>query len=898
ESFPIESVILVIYQALFSGPSELKHRQSYGYLIVKFFLLEKGVIGFVFVKSNMSSKLEQPSNQTQTTAAVTSSLAIAGGSKISKFATKAGFVIPKNKLSGSLVPIFRGGKKGNGDAANEEKIKQVLRKTKWGPDLTQDTAVRNGRTLAYQTRVEQLTQQLRLRALEIEDNQGSSLASQTQDHKSLDHQLKIQELESLELERCEAIGEILKLNPSYKAPADYKPLLKEAKVPIPIKEYPAHGGVGLIFGPANDTQMRLEKETGAKVRVYGTKADTGEKVEVTTNDGNEMCGGYDELHVHVSADTYEKVDAAVALIELLVTPVSGNPASVSVTSIAISSDDENKIAPIPSIDLPSVGVNGIVESGPPLLQNHFQQYGWSWFPTVATQTPVFPSSGFAPPANHSASLISNSVQVSSSLLNPSAMPSIFGPRPVVTAGFSIVTQNPSLVHLGTQLPQVLQHPFMPQPPPLNHSGAPRNLFMPVSKPLSIQSIITLPQLSANQPTPSGAPQVVMPVLSSLPQSSFPTTFSDQPPTAAGWSKAPLSTPTSVGPGNMMLVAPSITGLHGHQSVVLQSAGAPVNHRNSVPFFNSSSNSQLGPSPSPLSAPAAAHPSHLPSSSIAPIQLGMPQLLMQNSSPNVLSGSTPLPPVTSTSTPLHPQAGIPGSGSGGAVSFNPVMTAPRPRPPNSNNFTFQPRQPQNPASEVAHRPNSRPILLHPNQPMRTPPGSQTPSIQPAMHNMKPPPNIQGFSRPNVSNQMMQPRAQKHVNFDNIPTAHPASVRHATFPSSTAVPPMQPRNFGLAPPFVNACGIPQARGAMQIQQNYPASAIRPQSFVTGNQQFNSNISFHPSTGQFSSSSGVHQVYDPFSPTSVALAHQSSSNIANMQKQESDPEYEDLMASVGVK
>ena len=46
------------------------------------------------------------------------------------------------------------------------------------------------------------------------------------------------------------------------------------------------------------------------------------QVEVTTPDGNETCGSYDELHVHVSADTYEKIDAAVALIELLVTPVS------------------------------------------------------------------------------------------------------------------------------------------------------------------------------------------------------------------------------------------------------------------------------------------------------------------------------------------------------------------------------------------------------------------------------------------------------------------------------------------------------------------------------------------------------------------------------------------------
>ena len=94
----------------------------------------------------MSTKLEQSSNYSQSTATSVP----ASGSKISKFATKSGFLIPKNKISGSLVPFIRGGKKGGGDAANGENNKEGQRKTKWGPDLTQDTAVRKGRALAYQ----------------------------------------------------------------------------------------------------------------------------------------------------------------------------------------------------------------------------------------------------------------------------------------------------------------------------------------------------------------------------------------------------------------------------------------------------------------------------------------------------------------------------------------------------------------------------------------------------------------------------------------------------------------------------------------------------------------------------------------------------------------------------
>lgn len=89
-------------------------------------------------------------NHAETTGTVTSSVTTPSGSKISKFTTKSGFLIPKNKLSGSLVPIIRGGKRGGGDAANEDNNKLGQRKTKWGPDLTQDTAVRKGKALAYQ----------------------------------------------------------------------------------------------------------------------------------------------------------------------------------------------------------------------------------------------------------------------------------------------------------------------------------------------------------------------------------------------------------------------------------------------------------------------------------------------------------------------------------------------------------------------------------------------------------------------------------------------------------------------------------------------------------------------------------------------------------------------------
>lgn len=80
-----------------------------------------------------------------------SSSASGSGQKVPRFSVKAGFVIPKNKLSGSLVPVLRGGKKLEASGAlDDESTKQAPRKTKWGLDLTQDAVVKRGRALAYQ----------------------------------------------------------------------------------------------------------------------------------------------------------------------------------------------------------------------------------------------------------------------------------------------------------------------------------------------------------------------------------------------------------------------------------------------------------------------------------------------------------------------------------------------------------------------------------------------------------------------------------------------------------------------------------------------------------------------------------------------------------------------------
>lgn len=94
--------------------------------------------------------------------------------------------------------------------------------------------------------------------------------------------------------------------------------------------------------------------------------------------------------------------------------------------------------------------------------------------------------------------------------------------------------------------------------------------------------------------------------------------------------------------------------------------------------------------------------------------------------------------------------------------------------------------------------------------------------------------------------------------------------------------------------------------QLQQNYLSAVGRPQSHLAPNQQqLGSNLPSASSSGRpaaASSSPGAQQNYDPFSPTSISTAplqgQGQGGNPLKARKQESDPEYDDLMASVGVK
>ncbi|KAL8192806.1 hypothetical protein R6Q57_027254 [Mikania cordata] len=126
--------------------------------------------------------------------------------------------------------------------------------------------------------------------------------------------------ERLNKERQEIISQILKENPSFKPPADYRPPKVSKKLYIPMKEYPGYNFIGLIIGPRGNTQKRMERETGAKIVIRG-KGSVKEGRLQQKRDLKYDPSENEDLHVYVEADTQEAVDAAASMVQKLLQPV-------------------------------------------------------------------------------------------------------------------------------------------------------------------------------------------------------------------------------------------------------------------------------------------------------------------------------------------------------------------------------------------------------------------------------------------------------------------------------------------------------------------------------------------------------------------------------------------------
>ncbi|VDP12734.1 unnamed protein product [Onchocerca flexuosa] len=111
---------------------------------------------------------------------------------------------------------------------------------------------------------------------------------------------KRQELEQLRHEKIQAL---LKLNPNFKPPADYRaPTIRlHDKVWIPQENHPEINFVGLLIGPRGNTLKALEAETGAKIIIRG-KGSVKEG-KLGRREGP-MPGENEPLHAYVTGTDY------------------------------------------------------------------------------------------------------------------------------------------------------------------------------------------------------------------------------------------------------------------------------------------------------------------------------------------------------------------------------------------------------------------------------------------------------------------------------------------------------------------------------------------------------------------------------------------------------------------
>lgn len=117
--------------------------------------------------------------------------------------------------------------------------------------------------------------------------------------------------------RNHLIEELIKRDPTYKPPSDYRPEKKFRKIPIPYKQYPDYNFIGLIIGPRGHTQKKMQEETNTKIAIRGR----GSVKEGAAREAKYDYGEDEELHVMITGDRQEDVDAASKMIERLLEPM-------------------------------------------------------------------------------------------------------------------------------------------------------------------------------------------------------------------------------------------------------------------------------------------------------------------------------------------------------------------------------------------------------------------------------------------------------------------------------------------------------------------------------------------------------------------------------------------------
>ncbi|XP_046673760.1 splicing factor 1-like isoform X1 [Homalodisca vitripennis] len=178
-----------------------------------------------------------------------------------------------------------------------------------------------GEVLSVQLQIEEVSRKLRTGDLGIPANPEERSPSPEPIYGSDGKRLNTREYRTrkrLEEERHTLIQKMIKINPDFKPPADYKPPIIRVsdKVMIPQDDHPDINFVGLLIGPRGNTLKSMERDTGAKIIIRG-KGSVKEG-KVGRKDGQPLPGEDEPLHAYVTANNPECVKKAVDRIKEII----------------------------------------------------------------------------------------------------------------------------------------------------------------------------------------------------------------------------------------------------------------------------------------------------------------------------------------------------------------------------------------------------------------------------------------------------------------------------------------------------------------------------------------------------------------------------------------------------
>ncbi|KAK4057239.1 hypothetical protein OIO90_001734 [Microbotryomycetes sp. JL221] len=211
------------------------------------------------------------------------------------------------------------------------------RKSRWGNEKVEGSAMPVAITgqlegvelekYAAQLRLDEITRALRSGQVVPPDGARSPSPPPTYDNYGRrTNTREVRYRKKLEDERMRLVERQMKLDPSFRPPTEYLVAKRQGsgrpmeKIYIPVKDYPEINFFGLLVGPRGNSLKKMERESGAKISIRGK----GSVKEGKGRPGHEDDEN-EELHCVVTADTQDKVDKCIKLINQVIETAASTP---------------------------------------------------------------------------------------------------------------------------------------------------------------------------------------------------------------------------------------------------------------------------------------------------------------------------------------------------------------------------------------------------------------------------------------------------------------------------------------------------------------------------------------------------------------------------------------------